>query len=1253
LRGIPESEEIKRKLALEASLLSRPFNQDDLKAFTYLTEKNRAILYRWLCEQPFVHSNPLDGRHNYHDLARNNFSRHLYQDSPERYRSTREALASHYQQLLESMQAETGFGIYKTAEWLELMLALIHQLFLLPDEGSHINAIEKTLEAYKHTNIKQDGEIIRFLRGISEDGPTNMATKDAQRIAISLIQYIETSSEKRVQEFLAATSFFIQKLSQIVPSKALLLARIYHDRGNAYVSLARDEQALADFNRAIECNSSYTNAYISRARLFRRLKNYNDALVNLDCATQVNPDNELLFITRGQIYQDLKRYEDALNDFEHAIKLDMKLKPLLYMLKGQLLLNMRRYKEADDSLTKGLTEDPEFSACWTLLAQVYRVIHPYQEIPGLLKALSIPKSDSNSVIIYRAEALSAVGHYEEASSELKRIIELEPQNIRAITELGKVYSKCERYEEAINYFTLALEIEPKYVDAFVNRGRTYWEMHLYIEALSDLSNALVYKPKNVAALFSRSQIYRDLGQYHEALRDLDSIMKIDPYFEHEVLEGKGKVLKGMDKSREALDTFVEALKIEPNCSDCWIDLAKTYGTLNRYSEIPRLLREVPIPIKDQSSAIACLGMSMFTMKNYEDALKEFNCAIRLDQDNEQALIGRSRTYIQFNAYQKALEDIEHIMKHSVGVKHAVQASRGKVLLELGRNEDALDAFIEALKTEPICDECWINLVISYELLKGQNETVQWLRQLSITNWETTLAYRAKALAYSHHYQEALQILMEALKIKPNDFQSMFTLSQVYMQLKRYVDALTTLTEALKLRPRDGNTILKRGQAYYYLNRPREALKDFDHLIKSDLAFEHEGQQWKGIALYSLQRYSEAINAFSLALRSEPTCIECWSRLACTYEASFAKSAIPELLRRLPISKTNKALMIANRSLALSNLSYYREALIDLNYAFALDEIAVSDYYTHRGLIFSYLKLYDEAIEDYNKDAKYGLSFQNLYNIAVAMVRWKGFPDAQEYIDIAYEALLAQVHTINYVGAFYGLGGLAALTGNISQALSYLRQAISIDKESIIEWAKHDIAWLDLRYDKRFEILISDEEQVEMDEANSTWKKNQEQQNNSRDIFFDSQSVNELTVKNTSSLKVFLCYSPDDKVAVQDLYHRLQRDGIDPWLDENNLLPGQNRENVIRKAVRSSSVVIVCLSSSAQTAGHIHKHISYALEIATEQPENEIFIIPAKLGECDIPERLSQWQSVNLQDEEGYERLIQSLQLKFPELNISN
>lgn len=129
-----------------------------------------------------------------------------------------------------------------------------------------------------------------------------------------------------------------------------------------------------------------------------------------------------------------------------------------------------------------------------------------------------------------------------------------------------------------------------------------------------------------------------------------------------------------------------------------------------------------------------------------------------------------------------------------------------------------------------------------------------------------------------------------------------------------------------------------------------------------------------------------------------------------------------------------------------------------------------------------------------------------------------------------------------------------------------------------------------------------------------------------------------------SLGVFLCYAPNDHSRVCDLYRRLCDAGIQPWFDEEDLLPGQDRQQEIRKAVRSADAVIVCLSQQAiVSAAQVHKQIKIALDIAAEQPDYTIFLIPAKLEECELPERLQHLQAVDLGTEPGFERLLRALQ----------
>src|SRR4030095_7265851 len=131
-----------------------------------------------------------------------------------------------------------------------------------------------------------------------------------------------------------------------------------------------------------------------------------------------------------------------------------------------------------------------------------------------------------------------------------------------------------------------------------------------------------------------------------------------------------------------------------------------------------------------------------------------------------------------------------------------------------------------------------------------------------------------------------------------------------------------------------------------------------------------------------------------------------------------------------------------------------------------------------------------------------------------------------------------------------------------------------------------------------------------------------------------------------SLRVFLCHASGDKPQVRALYKRLVAEGVDAWLDQEKLLPGQNWAGEIPRAVRESDVVVICLSNKSITKeGYIQKEIKFALDVAEEKPEGSIFLIPARLEECVVPDQMSRWQWVDLYEENGFFKLLRSLKLR--------
>lgn len=129
------------------------------------------------------------------------------------------------------------------------------------------------------------------------------------------------------------------------------------------------------------------------------------------------------------------------------------------------------------------------------------------------------------------------------------------------------------------------------------------------------------------------------------------------------------------------------------------------------------------------------------------------------------------------------------------------------------------------------------------------------------------------------------------------------------------------------------------------------------------------------------------------------------------------------------------------------------------------------------------------------------------------------------------------------------------------------------------------------------------------------------------------------------LKVFLCHAHSDADRVYALYNRLIRDGVDVWLDKANLIGGQDWQYEIPKAVRASDVVIVCHSEQFNKQGYRQKEVKIALDAAEYLPKGEIFIIPARLEECEILDELKRWQWVDLFKQDGYDNLTRALKLR--------
>lgn len=144
---------------------------------------------------------------------------------------------------------------------------------------------------------------------------------------------------------------------------------------------------------------------------------------------------------------------------------------------------------------------------------------------------------------------------------------------------------------------------------------------------------------------------------------------------------------------------------------------------------------------------------------------------------------------------------------------------------------------------------------------------------------------------------------------------------------------------------------------------------------------------------------------------------------------------------------------------------------------------------------------------------------------------------------------------------------------------------------------------------------------------------------------------------TRKLKVFLCHASNDKPIVRELYQKLRAETwIEPWLDEEELYPGQDWNMEIEKAVESADAIIVCLSKGSITKeGYVQRELRTVLDFADYKPEGTLYIIPVRLEDCEPPRRLRAWQYADYfegQRERAFQRLLVSLKKRSDTLSVS-
>ncbi len=136
------------------------------------------------------------------------------------------------------------------------------------------------------------------------------------------------------------------------------------------------------------------------------------------------------------------------------------------------------------------------------------------------------------------------------------------------------------------------------------------------------------------------------------------------------------------------------------------------------------------------------------------------------------------------------------------------------------------------------------------------------------------------------------------------------------------------------------------------------------------------------------------------------------------------------------------------------------------------------------------------------------------------------------------------------------------------------------------------------------------------------------------------------------IEVFISYATEDYNIAKRLYDDLGHEGAEPWLDRENLLPGQNWRETIPRIIRDSSYFLLLISkNSVSKRGYVQKEQKIALDVLDEFSPDKIFIIPARIDNTEpVDEKLRDIHWADFSDyEKGLDQILRTLKAGNPNL----
>jgi tetratricopeptide (TPR) repeat protein len=313
-----------------------------------------------------------------------------------------------------------------------------------------------------------------------------------------------------------------------------------------------------------------------------------------------------------------------------------------------------------------------------------------------VRAQKSVRADDPQVQELYAEAKSAQaqGDLAGAAAKYEKLLQVAPNLGPAYNNLGALYLQLREYKRAAAVLEKGLKVDPKMNSASALLGISLYEMGDYPNARRSLESALRANPKDDNAELFLSNDLIKLGEFDAAAVHLHQLSQRQPQ-NQEIWYLLGKV--HMKLSEQALsklnDIDPDSVYAHEISGEVMEGMKNFDGALLEYKKAVEIAPRQP-------GTHYALGNAYWSIQMWEPAAEQFRAELANDPANCAAQWKLGNIVLeQRQDPAEALAQIEKALDICPGLA-AAHLDRGRALIRLDRNEDAINDLRMAEKSDP-------------------------------------------------------------------------------------------------------------------------------------------------------------------------------------------------------------------------------------------------------------------------------------------------------------------------------------------------------------------------------------------------------------------------------------------------------------------------------------------------------------------------------------------------------------------------